>query len=458
MKKSIFIVVVLLLIIGSLPFIGNSFIKSTIDERLIELKSFGLETSVDKEDSGYLSTQRHFEFLLADPQVFLNYINQYSDEQLPPYVGALVDGVIIGADIKYSNLPFAKAFEIEIYPVTLSAKMNDELKVNDLDLYNFTTKILEHKKILYHIEYNLLNDDFKGYFKDIEEEYTFKNSTKLLLSLEDASFKGNGELLAPKELNSKVKKFHLKMFQKNEILELSLKDFKSSSNFESVNTYLTSFDVKTALMTLKGSANDVTVKLEKIRINASSNEQGTTTQLNSKTSVKSLEYSSKTQSYKIKKFNFDIALSDLDKVIYAKFVKLISQNNNNTTDVSVKELQATAMELLSKGLVLDIANFSIDEYKLDDMKDVDGFEMKADFRFKKDENLVQKMQLSPLMITQNINFESEIKISKEMFKQLKSIAPMLSKFDGFEKEDGDDFIFVLKFVDLKASVNGKELN
>lgn len=455
MKKCI-IIVVLLLTIASLPFIGNSFVKSTIDERLIELKSFGLETSVDEENSCYLSTSRHFEFLLTDSEAFINYLDQY--QQLPPDVGAIIDGAVVGADIKYSNLTFAKAFEIEIYPIALSAKMNDELRVNDLGFYKFTKKVLERKEILYHIEYNLLNDDFKAYFKDIAEEYTFENSTKLLLSLEDASFKGSGEPFAPKELSSKVKKFHFKMFQKEEILELSLKDFKSSSSFSSLNTYVTSTDIKTALMTFKDNVDDINVKLEKLRVNVSSNEQGETTELDSNISIKKFEYSSKNTSYEIEKFNFDIALSELDKVAYTKFVELASKNNTNATDVSLKEMQMSAMELLSKGLVLEIPDFSIDEFKENDTNEIGGFEIKTRFVFKKDAELMKKVQFSPLMAAQNIELESEIKISKEMFEKLKRVTPMLMRLDGLEKEDGDDLIFVVKFVDLEESVNGKSLN
>ena len=458
MKKSILAVVILLLSIASLPSIGNSFIKNSIDERLVELKSFGLETSKDESHSSYLNTSRHFEFLLKDSQNFLNYLKQYSDKQIPPYVNTMLEGVLIGVDIEYSNLPFAKAFEIEIYPMELSPKMSEELKLSDINFYKYTENFLQNKGVLYHIEYNLLNDDFKGYIKDINEKHVLKDGTKLILVIEKAKFHGNGELLAPKELSSKVKEFHFDVSRDEKSLNILMSKFKSTSNFESVNTYITSVDIEKTLVSLKGTANDVNISMESLRANASSNEQGQSTQINSKTSIKSLEFSSEQVTFNMEKFNFDVALSGLDKKEYTNFTQLLSQNNTMMTTASTSALQTSAMTLLSKGIVLEIADFSLEEFSKNKDDSIKGFDIKSNFTFKEDKDLVQKMRLSPLMVIPNISVESEIRISKEMYTKLEKNNFILARLNGYEKEDGDDYIFSFKFIDAKVSVNGKSLN
>lgn len=458
MKKSIFAVLVLLLIIVSLPSIGNTFIKNSIDKRLLELKSFGLQTSKDESVSTYFNTSRHFEFSLKDSQIFLNHLKHYSDKQIPPYVHTMLEGVLIGTDISYSNLPFAKAFEIEIYPMKLSPKISEELKLNDINFYKYTENFLQEKGVLYHIEYNLLNDDFKGYLKDINEEYILNSGTKLILSLEKAKFQGNGEILAPKELSSKVKEFHFDMSQDEKSLNIRLSNFKSTSNFESLNTYITSVDVENTFVSLKGTGNDINMSIEKLRANASSNEQGESTQLNSKTSIKRLEFSSNLEKFNMEKFNFDIALSGLDKKEYLNFTELLSQNNIMNTAKSNAALQISVMKLLSKGIVLEIADFSVEEFSQNAIETIKGFDIKTNIRLKKDKDLIQKMQLSPLMAIANISVESEIRISKEMYFKLQNNNFIPKRFDGYEKEDGDDYIFSFKFIDTKASVNGTSLN
>ena len=370
----------------------------------------------------------------------------------------MLEGVLIGADISYSNLPFAKAFEIEIYLMKLSPRMSEKLKLNDINFYKYTENFLQEKGVLYHIEYNLLNDDFKGYIKDINEEYILKSGTKLILSLEKAKFQGNGEILAPKELSSKVKEFHFDMSQDEKSLNIRLSNFKSTSNFESLNTYITSVDVENTFVSLKGTGNDINMSIEKLRANASSNEQGKSTQLNSKTSIKRLEFSSNLEKFNMEKFNFDIALSGLDKKEYLNFTELLSQNNIMNTAKSNAALQTSVMKFLSKGIVLEIADFSVEEFSQNATETIKGFDIKSNIRLKKDKDLVQKIQVSPLMAIANISVESEIRISKEMYFKLQNNNFIPKRFDGYEKEDGDDYIFSFKFIDTKASVNGMSLN
>ncbi|MEA2072587.1 MAG: hypothetical protein U9O86_03305 [Campylobacterota bacterium] len=457
MKKSILIVALLLVIIAILPIIGNSFMKSRIDERILKLDSFGLATTKDDTNSTYLNTSRHFEFILKDSQKFKEYIKQYSDKQMPTYVDALLSGMLVGADVEYSNLPFAKAFSIDIYPIALSSSAQEKIALNDLALSVYVEKFLQNKGIFYHIEYNLLNDDFKGHIKEIDEKYTYKNQIKIEAKLEKAHFSGNGPLVAPNKLKSKIKELYLNIKQDSMALKMAFKKFSAKSNFETKSTYVTSAEIKEVDLTLSGTQNDINISMQKIKLNGSSNDQGATTELNSKVSVKEMEYNSQGVGFSLNKLELDVALNELNKEKFESLRVMMSQKENLESFLEEKELQNAMLELLSKGLLLEIANFSLKSIEMDNGDDLKGFKIKSKITIKEDTSLAQKIQLSPLLAISNIDLLSNIRLSKEIYMLLLNSQPILQTLTRYVKEDGDYYIFDIKFINSQMSINDKAL-
>ena len=458
MKKSILIVALLLVSIAILPIIGNSFMKSRIDERIVKLDSFGLATSKDDTNSTYLNTSRHFEFILKDSKKFTEYIKQYSDKQMPAYVDALLSGMLVGADVEYSNLPFAKAFTIDIYPMALSASAQEDIALNDLALSLYVEKFLQKKGIFYHIEYNLLNDDFKGHIKEIDEKYVYKNNIQIEAKLEKAHFSGNGPLIAPNRLKSKIKELYLNIKQDSMALKMVFKKFSAKSNFETKNTYVTSAEIKEVDLTLSGTQNDINISMQKIKLNGSSNDQGITTELNSKVSVKEMQYSSQGVGFSLNKLALDVALNELNKEKFESLRVMMSQKENLESFLEEKELQNAMLELLSKGLLLEIADFSLKSIEMDNGDDLKGFKIKSKITIKEDASLAQKIQLSPLLAISNIDLLSNIRLSKEIYMLLLNSQPILQTLTRYVKEDGDEYIFDIKFIDSHMSINDKALN
>lgn len=458
MKKSIIVALLILTVLALLPIIGNSFMKQTIDERLIQLKSYGLETITNDGNSTYLNTSKHFEFLLKDSQKFVSYLKQYSDAQIPPYVNAMLDGVVLGADVEYSNLPFAKAVTIEIYPLILSPEMENSLAQNDFKFSRYVNKFLRLKGILYHIEYNLLNDDFDGYVKDIDEKYTLDDGLELDARLKKATFKGNGALIAPDRLSSKVKELEFSAIKDSMELNVLIHKFSSKSNFESQNTYITSADFKNIEIFLSGTGQDLNVSIEDVKLNGSSNDQGDKSELNSRSSIKKMSFNGNDMAFTLKDLALDIALNGLDKEKYEELRLLASKNSNLNSPVSQKKLQNSLLNLFEKGLVLDIADFSLKNIETETLGDLNGFDVKSEFTLKADPTLKQKIQMSPLLALTNMNVVTNIKISKEIYMQLLKNQSMLANLTKYAKVDGDDYIFDISFIDSKIVVNGKALN
>ena len=458
MKKSIIIVLILLVAIAILPLVGNSFMSKTIDSRLTQLKSFGLETTSDESNSTYLNTKRHFKFLLKDSQKFVNYLKQYSDAQIPPYINASLDGVLLGADLEYSNLPFAKAVTVEIYPLSLSLEIQKSIAKTDDKFSKYIDKFLQSKGILYHIEYNLLNDDFDGYVKDINEKYKTKDGLEMKVVINKATFSGNGALIAPNQLSSSVKSLELNAIKDSRELTLLLKKFTSKSNFESQSTYVTSAEFKNIEILLEGTAEDLNVSIDNIKVNGSSNNQGKTAELNSKTSIKEMHFNSNEMAFNLKGFALDMALSDLDKKSFEELRLLISKSSNLKSSITQQELQNSMLNLLAKGLVLDVANFSLQNINTKHLGDLRGFDIKSKFTFKEDALLRQKVQMSPLLAIADINIDTNIKISKEIYAEILKNQSMLTGLSKYVKIDGNYNIFDISFIDSKIVVNGKALN
>ena len=190
MKKSIALVFVILIAIAILPTIGNSIIKKNIDEKLSEIKNVGVEVKADKIDSAYLHTSRHFEFLVNDSEKLFQYfrinLNQIN-------LNKNLDGMLIGVDVAYNNLPFSKAVQIEIYPLKMSENMQTSLKKEDIRVYRYLETFLSLKKLLLHVNYKILNNQYDGYLKDIDEKFNFKNGSIAKVKILKLSFDGKNK-------------------------------------------------------------------------------------------------------------------------------------------------------------------------------------------------------------------------------------------------------------------------
>jgi len=458
MKKSIIVVVILVAIVAALPIVGNSFMKEMIDTRVNELESFGLKAQTQTTQSSYLSSSRHFEFVLQDSDAFVEYLNKYSNQQISPYVDAMLNGVVIGADIEYSNLSFAKAIEVEIYPLSLPTDMKDEMRKEDLAFATYLEKFLESKGVLYHISYNILNSKFKGYIQDIETSYDFNKELKVDFKLNGATFSGEGELIAPKEIKSKIKSFHVNIINKDKKLNINLAKLSSKSEFDSKNSYETDMKLKSFEMLLRGTQNDANITMDDVELSASSDDTKEKSKLETQVSVKEFRVDSKELSLEMKKFAFELKIKDLDKEKYEVFRSIASRNDMANSLKYQKDVQNSLLQLIEKGLTINMKEFSVKEVIVNDIGNIKGFDVKTEIIIKEDATLGQKIAMSPLMAIGNLEVHLKMKIDKKMYSYIMQNPGMMMQLNAYAKEDGNNVIFNIDFVDSKVTVNGQALN
>ena len=458
MKKIVLLFVLLLVVIVLLPIIGNNVAQSMLDEKLEILKSNGIEVVENKSNSSYLQTKKHYEFLLSDASKFLEYLNKFSNNKIPPYANILLEGVRIGVDLEYSNFPFAKELSVDIYPLTLSSVMQSDLQEKDVDFYTHIKTFLENHGVLYHINYNIATSDFNGYLKDIKEEYTLKNGSFMMVNLSNATYQGKGDLIAPSEFVSSVAHIMLQIRDANEAFTFNLQNWNTQTAFESQTTYISSVKVEKVEMSLKGNPTDnFELNASKIGLNISANTQAIKAEFYSKANIESLVMRSNILNFKASNFNYDVALNDVDKDSLEKLrvgvSKLKSENSLNLqTDV-----QESALELLSRGMTLDIADFSIANIVMDDAKDLEGFSIKSRVTLKEDTNLKQKIQYAPIMIIQSLNIDTKLQLSHALFEAIVQTMPMISLAKAYAKEDANTLSFDIRFMDGAFKINDKAI-
>lgn len=457
MKKISIFILIVVLVAAALPIIGNKLIENSLDDRLATLNSYGLEVSKAQTDSGYLSTKKHFEFLLKDSEKFVTYLNQYSDKQIPPYVNAMFEGVVIGADVEYCNFPLSKGLSLDIYPLTLSQDIMESIKEDDLDFHNYLEKFLHSKGVLYHINYNIVSEDFDGYIKDIKESYTLKDSTVISLNLLNATFEGNGELIAPNSLTSNIDKINLAVDNAKTKLTFVLDDFSSSSTFESQSTYITGGDLKSLKLIVDSIDENLLFNANDIKVNFSSNTQGDKAEVNGRSSLKDLSIKSDKIDLVMKDLVYDMAINGLDKDSLEELRVVTSKTKVSSAVILQEDMQNAVVKLMSNGFELDIAKFSLDNVTLNQTENLEGFDVKSKLKIKEDKDLAQKISLSPLLVANNIDMTINIKLSKQLYVKLNNGVPMTSMASGYAKKDGNNVLFDITFINGEFKVNGQAL-
>jgi len=456
MKRIVIALTFIAVVILAIPFIGNQFAQETIEQRIELLSSYGVEVSDAKTDASYLSTQKYYKFRVADEKKFVNYLNQFSTDQLPPYVNAMVKGVEIGVDLKYSNLPLSDNIVIDIYPLTLSIEMMEGLQKEEPKFYEYLKEFLESKGVLYHLNYNIVKSSFDGYIKDINESYTLEDKSQIEFTLRDALYHGTGELIAPTSIASTIDSIKLSLIKSSQKIIFDLDGFSSNSIFESQNTYSSDADLKKLSLVVASPRDIFMFNAASLSMNLASKTQGNYAELFTKSSLEKFNIKSKDFDINATNLSYDVSVSGIDKDKLEELRLLLSNSSGVAKANLNKKIESTTVELLSKGLNLDISDFSIEDinYSTENLK---GFSINSTLKLKADPNLAKKIGNSQMQLLQGVDIDLNLKISKPIFRLITELNPMAFMVKSYAKEDGDSLLFNISFINSELKVNGKAL-
>lgn len=456
MKKIYILLALIAAIVLALPFIGNSVAKEKIQTQIEILQSNGVTFKSDFEVSTFFTTTNHYEFFVSDTEKFFLYLSTFSDEQIPPYVDALIDGVTIGCDIGYSNLPLSNTLEIDIYPLSLSHKLDKELKEYSFDLHEKINTLLGSKGVLYHINYNYMTQGFDGYIKDMKESFELQEKSILLIDLSGITFNGSGELVAPTELRTYGKKISFKMDDTKLALDLLLEDFESSSTFESASTYISTASLGSLHFGTKQRPQDLMdLDLKGLNFSISSNTQGEKAQVFLKSAFDSFHLKNDAIKLLLNTLNYDISLAELEKDTFEELRVLLSKTNTTHSYFLEQQTQELITRLLANGLKISIADLSLQSIAFDDAQEMQAFALQSELSLAKNTHLTNINQTKEII--ENTTITTTFKLSKELFSFITKQAPMSAMAKGYAKEQGDDLVFDILWRDKKLTINDKEI-
>ncbi|WP_304545824.1 DUF945 family protein [Sulfurimonas microaerophilic] len=455
MKKVSILIVLVIGVLATLPIIGNKYVSSTMDERVNELKNHGLEVKESLETSSYLTTSKHYEFLLQDSAKFIDFLNQYATNQIPPYVDSLINGVVVGVDVEHSNIPFFSTIALDIYPIDFSEKMMESLKKNDINFYKQLDSFLATKGLSYHMNYHLSSEQFDGYIKDIEQTFKAEDGTTLTLFLNDTKFDGKGRLIAPQSSLFHIGKLNLNIVDKRDKFVFNVENFQGSSDFTSKATYNTDLSVKNFKFIVDEKNDALYMNVNDFSGKFASDDQGEKTKLFGTSAFKEMTIEGSELDLAVKEFKYEFALSQLDKELFDKLQTLVADQNVKTGRTTSKEIEKVIIDLFSKGLELNIKNISVDDIIYNKTKEYKGFSFNSLVNIKADPDLAVKMKQMPMDALNNIDMSSELVLSKELYQELENKG--LNIYTYAEVQE-NSVKFKSTYKNGQLLVNGKPIN
>ncbi|QFR50271.1 DUF945 domain-containing protein [Sulfurimonas lithotrophica] len=456
MKKLIIIASVVLVALASLPLIGNKIVESELSTKLKTLNSYGVQTKKEITHFKYLDTKKHYEFVVSDADKFIEYLSKFSNAQIAPYINKFLDGTTLGVDLKYSNIPISKAISVDIRPISLSKKAMDEIKNDDADFALYLEKFLKNGGLEYHIDYNVVNQEFNGHIKDIEESYTFASGQKLDARLQGSVFSGKGLLVAPEQIDSKTKSIYLDITNKTNHIKVDFQNINLLSSFESRTTYQTNMKMDSFSFDIDDDKTGKSkLNIQNPVLNFASDTKGIKAEFISKSSFEKLYLKTKQQELEISSFNYDVDLKDIDKDSFEELSKLLSLVKQDIDAKTSLKIQKLTQQLISRGFDLKVQDFSVKNMKINKTKDLEGITLKANIKLP--QMALNSNTIRPMELLDKIDLDIFLQISKPMFVAITQSAPIIALSQGYAKEQGNDLVYNIKMKNSKISVNDKRV-
>jgi hypothetical protein len=452
MKKILLITATVIVALALTPLVSKKFVESEINNQVEKLASSGLSVEKQTTDSTYLSTKKHFEFVVNDADRFSDYLSSFSNRQIAPYVKTLFSGITVGVDLDYNNIPILNTVAIDIYPISLSPQTMNDIKKEDRDFGVYLEKFLSEGGLFYHIDLDVVTNEFSGHIKDIKESYTFKSSHKLDAQLLESTFSGKGPLIAPEFIDSTTKKIYLDIRDKASKITVDMQDVSISSKFESRTTYSTDIELSKLDMDFdKIDGAKTKLNITKPSFSFSSSTKGVKAKIKSLTSFDKIKLMARMQELNVEKFNLDFSIGNIDKDSYEELSRLV----NSTSDKDLNlEVQKQMREIAMRGFDLDIKDISVKNITINNTKDLKSASLKANIK------LPQNVATSNVPINQmmdKLDVDMLLNISKPMFIAITRSAPIVALSQGFAKEQGDSLIYDVKMNKGSLVVNGKKI-
>ncbi|MBC8236766.1 MAG: hypothetical protein H8E76_00915 [Helicobacteraceae bacterium] len=497
MKKSLFFSLLLIILAALSPIIGNKIVTYYVDQEIVAVKKKGITLNFKSETPGYMYTSKQYEFILTDVDAFARYLTEYGAGLLPPYTDELLKSIVFRLDMKYHNIPFLEPISIDIYPMYISDKIMDKLNGSDNIFFKNFENFITRQGLLYHIDYDLLSENYKGHIKNIDYNERTYDGSNIILTLHNAIFNGTGSFQAPKSLKTNIDKIYFQtsdtskdvsieinrlgtqssdgidksveviyekskelydktkeMYEESDIPE-KMNDMKDESEDTAREIYNTSMQMKSMFFKSKDkkSNEELNIEAQNVDINSSSQNDKKKSKNKSYFFFESLKLNSNTKEVKMSQLVYNSSMQNIDKKSFEKLQKLMLELKTRPSSETISKLKVSAIEILSNGLKVHIPEFSVAKVFYEG-EDLGGFKLISALNIKEDKNLAAKMLFSPFFIVQNLDFKLNLSVSKKIYNKFVEEVPLALLALSATKQTATDLIYDVSYINGNLTVNG----
>ena len=497
MKKTLFFSLLLIILVALSPILGNKIVTYYVDQEIIAVKKKGITLNFKSETPGYMYTSKQYEFILTDVDAFAKYLTEYGAGLLPPYTDELLKSIVFRLDMKYHNIPFLEPISIDIYPMYISDGIMDRLKGSDNVFFKNFENFITRQGLLYHIDYDLLSENYKGHIKNIDYNERGFDGSNIILTLHNTIFNGSGSFKAPSSLKTNIEKIYFQtsdaskdvsleinrfnaqsnegmsksaeviyekskelydktkeMYEESDIPE-QMNDIKEESEDTAREMYNTSMQMKSMFFKSKDKKSDEEINVEAQNVDINSSTQTDKKKSNNRSYFffESLNLKSNSNEVKMSQVVYNSSMQNIDVKAFRGLQKLMLDLKTSPSYELMTKLQISAIEILSKGLKVQVPEFSVANISYEG-EDLGGFKLIAALNIKEDKNLAAKMLFSPFFIVQNLDFKLNLSVSKKIYTKFVQEVPLALLALNSTNQTATDLIYDISYINGNLSVNG----
>jgi len=437
-KKSGFGIIGLILVAALYYFTAGSTqiteeIKKQVNNELTTLQQngFGINDREIKE------TEEHFVLSFDEPAKITSYLSSQGAQVTQEDILAF-KGLKIGVDAKYLKDSYS-ALSLDIYPVGLPQSMLQDIEEEDKAALERIKKMMADKTLFVHLDFNKLLSGFKGHIKDIHE--TFEEEEKVTFISQGFKFEGDIENEKVKTVRQTLKLLSVEVDKE---LTMKLSNLKSHYTLTGPSPYDSKSGYTVGKIEIQGEP-EFSIDMTNLNVNAVSSVKNDLLSSSIISKADEIKITEEQKKYRMNDILFDFKLDNLDIASFEALQRIDVDDE--------KAINALSQKILSKGITLNIPNFSVKKIS-ENGKTMDGFTLSSSLAIDKLFDINAASQ-NPLAILNALSSKTKISISTELFAliaQEPKAMMVLMLMPPVEKEGKK--IYEIEFVKGKLTVNG----
>jgi len=392
------------------------------------------------EENNISETARHYELTLDNPKKVSAFLLAQGIELSVEDIREF-QGLKVGIDVHYLGT-MASAVAFDIYPLAFPTLYTLAMQQSqDKALFSQIEKMLEKKTFLIHLEFNKLLNHFTGYFKDIDEG--IKADKVVNLHLKGMKFEGD---IQDKRLNNLRQTLESMYLKAENSFDMNLT--KLENTYTRTGKGEENYRTEYKLENLAISSDDKTFSMHNMHIDSYAKLANILSGFGIKTKIKEIAYSDKKQKTELQEIDLDIKADNFDMATLRKL-----ENINPNDD---KAVMHTLQKLISHGITLSLANFSIKSLNLNAQK-LDGFTLSSHFEIDKSLNIMA-LNTNPMSAINAMNANIYLSLSRDIFATLAGHPQAMMTMMLFQPKDvNGSKVYDVKLKDGKLTLNGSPL-